>query len=98
MSMTVVSPSLRTVSNSLFGRNLLNEVPEVTIFFWVIKILCKPRAQARHERGQSKANGGLGLGMGTTSNIFFATVLALVLYLSITRVDQTPPKPEGAPS
>ena len=38
---------------------------------------------------QPKSAGGLALGTNTTSYIFLATILALVLYLSITRVDQS---------
>ncbi len=29
-----------TMTPNLMDRRLLNKVPEVTIFFWIIKILC----------------------------------------------------------
>jgi uncharacterized membrane-anchored protein len=39
---------------------------------------------------QPKADGGLGLGTNTTTFIFLAAILAVVLYLSITKRDQAP--------
>jgi hypothetical protein len=36
--------------------------------------------------------GGLGLGTMTTSYIFLGAILALVVFLSITRRDETPPE------
>ena len=38
--MSTTAREAPTVRTGLFGRNLLNKVPEVTIFFWIIKILC----------------------------------------------------------
>ena len=40
----------------------------------------------------SKKYGGLGLGTTDTSYIFLGCILALVVFLSITRRDQTPPE------
>ena len=45
--------------------------------------------------------GGLGLGTTGTSYIFLGCILALVVYLSITKRDQTPPErvlSESAPA
>jgi uncharacterized membrane-anchored protein len=45
--------------------------------------------------------GGLGLGTTGTSYIFLGCILALVIYLSITKRDQTPPErvmSESAPA
>jgi uncharacterized membrane-anchored protein len=36
--------------------------------------------------------GGLGLGTTNTSYIFLGSILALVIYLSVTKRDQTPPE------
>ena len=40
---------------------------------------------------QSKDDGGLGLGTTNTSLIFLALILALVVYLTISKADRTPP-------
>src|SRR5262249_39927423 len=44
---------------------------------------------------QARADGGLGLGTTITSAIFLATILALVVYLAITKVDEV--AAEGVP-
>jgi hypothetical protein len=41
---------------------------------------------------QPSKHGGLGLGTTTTSYIFLGTILSLVVFLSITRKDETPPE------
>ena len=43
-------------------------------------------SQASHKYG------GLGLGTTGTSYIFLGAILALVIYLTVTRKDQTPPE------
>jgi hypothetical protein len=40
----------------------------------------------------SHKNGGLGLGTTDTSYIFLGCILALVMFLSVTKRDQTPPE------
>ena len=30
---------------AFFGRDMLNKVPEITVYFWVIKILARPSAR-----------------------------------------------------
>jgi uncharacterized membrane-anchored protein len=61
--------------------------------FWLAYILTRPLgASIGDYLSQAKADGGLGLGTTTTSLIFLATILALVVYLSVTRRDQTPVK------
>ena len=40
---------------------------------------------------QAKVDGGLGLGPTVTSFIFLGTILALVIYLAVTKRDQLPP-------
>lgn len=62
------------------GRNLLSKVPEVTVWFWVIKILCTTV-------GESFAdwiNMTLGVGLIATALIFTA-VLGLVLAWQLSR-------------
>jgi uncharacterized membrane-anchored protein len=64
----------------------LNEV----FSFWAIYILTRPLgASIGDSLAQSKDDGGLGLGTVTTSFIFLAAILALVIYLTTTRVDVT---------
>ena len=71
--------------------------------FWLAYIMTRPLgASIGDEMSQnSHRYGGLGLGTTGTSYIFLACILALVVYLSITRRDQTPPEralPESAPA
>jgi uncharacterized membrane-anchored protein len=59
--------------------------------FWLAYILTRPLGASLGDYlSQPTADGGRGLGPGMTSYIFLGTILALVAYLSITRVDQTP--------
>lgn len=59
--------------------------------FWIAYILTRPLgASCGDWLSQPVANGGLGLGTVTTSLIFLVTILALVIFLSITRRDVIP--------
>ncbi|MDX6699510.1 MAG: hypothetical protein QOE65_2907 [Solirubrobacteraceae bacterium] len=59
--------------------------------FWVAYILTRPLgASIGDYLSQPTADGGLGLGTTVTSLLFLGTILALVVYLSVTRRDQTP--------
>ncbi|MCW3039961.1 MAG: hypothetical protein JWM31_1866 [Solirubrobacterales bacterium] len=61
--------------------------------FWMAYILTRPLGASTGDwLSQAKADGGLGLGTSTTSYIFLATILAIVVYLSITKVDETKPE------
>jgi uncharacterized membrane-anchored protein len=71
--------------------------------FWLAYILTRPLgASIGDEMSQnSHKYGGLGLGTTGTSYIFLGSILALVIYLSITRRDatethRTPPLPDAA--
>ena len=56
--------------------------------FWAAYILTRPLgASAGDWLSQDPASGGVGLGPLTTSGLFLATILALVVYLSVTRRD-----------
>lgn len=60
--------------------------------FWLAYILTRPLGASIGDlMSQSKADGGLGLGTTVTSYIFLACILALVVFLTITKVDRTPP-------
>src|SRR5262249_700548 len=59
--------------------------------FWLGYILTRPLgASIGDYMSQAKADGGLGLGTTVTSFIFLGTILALVVYLAVTRVDEIP--------
>ena len=59
--------------------------------FWVAYILTRPLgASIGDYMSQPKADGGLGLGTTVTSFIFLSVILALVVYLAVTKVDVIP--------
>ena len=61
--------------------------------FWVAYILTRPLGASIGDwMSQPKADGGLGLGTTMTSFIFLATILSLVIFLQVTKKDQTPPE------
>jgi uncharacterized membrane-anchored protein len=61
--------------------------------FWVAYILTRPLgASIGDYLSQARADGGLGLGTTGTSLLFLTTILGLVAFLTITRVDQTAPE------
>ena len=56
--------------------------------FWVAYILTRPLGASIGDfLSQPKADGGLGLGTTVTSAIFLLAILAVVVYLSLTKVD-----------
>ncbi len=57
--------------------------------FWIAYILTRPLgASIGDYLAQDRDEGGLALGTVTTSGLFLVTILALVIYLSVTRRDQ----------
>jgi len=61
--------------------------------FWAAYILTRPLGASIGDwMSQPTSDGGLGLGTTDTSFIFLAAILGLVIYLSVTKVDQTPPE------
>jgi uncharacterized membrane-anchored protein len=60
--------------------------------FWLAYILTRPLGASIGDwMSQPKTVGGLGLGTTVTSYIFLSVILALVVVLAVTKVDQTPP-------
>lgn len=60
--------------------------------FWLAYVLTRPLgANIGDYLASDKAEGGLGLGTLVTSVVFLATILATVLFLSVTRLDRTEP-------
>jgi uncharacterized membrane-anchored protein len=64
-----------SVSNSL-GSKLLNKVPEVTIFFWIIKIL----ATTVGETAADFLNDNLNMGLTNTTYIMSALLLVTLIF------------------
>jgi uncharacterized membrane-anchored protein len=65
--------------------------------FWIAYVLTRPLgASIGDYLCQSRDDGGLGLGTTGTSAVFLAAILALVVYLSVSRIDQITLKRGGA--
>lgn len=61
--------------------------------FWLAYILTRPLgASIGDYLSQAHINGGLDLGTTTTSAIFLIAILGVVIYLTLTRKDETPPE------
>jgi uncharacterized membrane-anchored protein len=61
--------------------------------FWIAYILTRPLGASLGDyMSQARKDGGLGLGTTGTSAIFLLTILAVVIYLTISRKDQAPPE------
>jgi uncharacterized membrane-anchored protein len=57
--------------------------------FWIAYILTRPLgASIGDYLSQLRSDGGLGLGTTVTSAIFLSTILAIVVYLTLTKVDR----------
>src|SRR3989454_1456937 len=56
-------------------RRMFNKVPEVTLYFWVIKIMCTTVG----ETAADYLNGNLGLGLTNTTYIAGALLVALLV-------------------
>lgn len=68
----------KTVS---LGRQMLNKVPEVTVFFWIIKVL----ATTVGETAADYLNTTLGLGLSTTSYVMSALLIVALVVQFATR-------------
>jgi uncharacterized membrane-anchored protein len=58
------------------GRQLLNKVPEVTLYFWVIKILCTTVG----ETAADNLNNSLGLGLSNTTYVMGGLLIAALVF------------------
>jgi uncharacterized membrane-anchored protein len=70
MTTTTVSPTELSL-----GRRMLNKVPEVTLFFWVIKIMCTTIG----ETAADYLNDTLGFGLTNTTYVAGALLVVLLL-------------------
>ena len=59
--------------------------------FWLAYILTRPLGASIGDfLSQAQSDGGLGLGTTVTSFIFLGAIILLVIYLTLTKKDQTP--------
>ena len=58
------------------ARQMLNKVPQITIFFWIIKILCTTVG----ETAADFLNGNLGLGLTNTTYIMGALLIVALIF------------------
>lgn len=58
------------------GRKMLNKVPEITVFFWVIKVLCTTVG----ETFADNLNENLGLGLTGTSYLMGAALIVVLFF------------------
>ena len=63
-------------SAASLGRRMLNKVPEITVFFWVIKILCTTVG----ETFADNLNENLGLGLTGTSYLMGAALIVVLFF------------------
>ncbi len=71
-----VSSRCRTVRGmTTTQRRMLNKVPEITVYFWVIKVLCTTVG----ETFADNLNENLGLGLTNTSYIMGAVLIAVIV-------------------
>ena len=77
MSEIAASPpvSASRIETPSLGRQMLNKVPEVTIYFWIIKILCTTVG----ETAADLMNEELGLGLTNTTYIMSAALIAILI-------------------
>jgi uncharacterized membrane-anchored protein len=84
MNTTVVtSPQVSDAVNSAAsaGRRMLNKVPEITLYFWIIKILCTTVG----ETAADYLNSNLGLGLSGTSYVMSAVLIGALVAQFMTR-------------
>ena len=67
--------SSTAVRSSVLTRRMLNKVPEVTIFFWAIKVLCTTVGQSAADY----VDGTLGFGIADTAKVSGAVLAVLLL-------------------
>jgi uncharacterized membrane-anchored protein len=78
MNEIAVSPPLTGPRHDIpsLGRQMLNKVPEITLYFWVIKILCTTVG----ETAADLLNENLGLGLTNTTYIMAVLLVATLVF------------------
>lgn len=63
---------------------------DAVLAFWIAYILTRPLGASLGDLlSQPKVNGGLGLGTTVTSVIFLIAILAIIIFLAVTKIDTT---------
>jgi uncharacterized membrane-anchored protein len=90
VSIAIFGGVIALITATHYGLRAKNAV----LTFWLAYIMTRPLGASIGDFLSQKSHkyGGLGLGTTGTSYIFLACILVLVIYLSITRRDQTPPE------
>jgi uncharacterized membrane-anchored protein len=81
-----------TASHLVFGANAV-------LTFWIAYVLTRPLGASLGDGfSQPRADGGLGLGTTWTSVLFLVTIVAVVLYLTVTKRDRAEVPAAEAPA
>src|SRR3954449_7158165 len=73
--LTHMNPTTTFAPQASLGRKMLNKVPEITLFFWVIKIMCTTVG----ETAADYLNVNLGFGLSKTTYVAGALLAALLV-------------------
>jgi uncharacterized membrane-anchored protein len=78
MNAAQTSPAAPATAHSAkwWARQMLNKVPEITVYFWVIKVLCTTVG----ETFADNLNENLGLGLTNTSYLMGALLIAVLVF------------------
>lgn len=71
-----ISENRRQTDTPAIGRSMLNKVPEVTLYFWIIKILCTTVG----ETAADFLNSNLHLGLTNTTSIMSTLLIAALIF------------------
>jgi uncharacterized membrane-anchored protein len=74
-------PGDKTSESPGLGRKMLNKVPEITLYFWIIKVLCTTVG----ETAADYLNTNLGLGLSGTSYIMTGVLIVALVFQFATR-------------
>jgi uncharacterized membrane-anchored protein len=78
MNVAQTSPAAPSTARSTkwWARQMLNKVPEITVYFWLIKVLCTTVG----ETFADNLNENLGLGLSGTSYLMGALLIAVLVF------------------
>jgi uncharacterized membrane-anchored protein len=78
MNVAQTSPAAPSTAHSTkwWARQMLNKVPEITLYFWLIKVLCTTVG----ETFADNLNENLGLGLSGTSYVMGALLIAVLVF------------------
>ena len=78
------------VSKAILGAKHPRQSSNAVLAFWLAYILTRPLGASIGDLlSQTPQDGGLGLGAIVINSIFLVTIVSLVIYLTVTRVDAT---------